>query len=148
MKFSRKIPGRPTGPGFITGLGANVYEFYDAAMDFDLNEKDAEGNTLYLVPGAAAKVHFNTGNLAGYEFEITEYDHMSRRFTIKGFTDENGYSFPNPDNSAFQFAANDDYVLLDIDMPETYKADAEERLSAEGRRTSLEAFNTAGAIWA
>lgn len=131
-----KIPGKPNGPGFVTGLGANVYEFIDSHMDFDLNEKDVNGNSLYILPGAVAKVHFNTGNLAGYEFEAN-YNHTTKKFTLIKQKDENGYSFPSEKSAAFQFAVNDEFVLLEIRLPETYEAAAETRLYDAG----LEYYN-------
>ena len=86
----------PRRTGTISALGDSELKFVDSSMNFDLNEKDLSGNTLYLIPGAAAKIHFNTGNLAGYEFEITTYDHSTKTFTLRPFTDENGYTFPSP----------------------------------------------------
>lgn len=127
-----KIPGKPYGPGFITGLGSTVLEFVDSHIDFDINAKDENGNTLYMLAGTSPKVHFNTGNLAGYEFEMSAYDHATKKFTLVEQTDENGYKFPSATSAAFQFAANDDYVLLDIKLPDTYETAAETLLQTKG----------------
>lgn len=62
---------------------------------FDLNAKGSDGSTLYLLGDVAAKVKFQTGQLAGYEFDIHSYDHATRTFVLKRFTDENGMVFPS-----------------------------------------------------
>lgn len=120
----------------ITALGDNELEFIDnidgANQMFDLNEKDNNGNTLYLIAGTSAKIHFNTGNLAGYEFEVTKYDHSSRKFNILPITDENGYTFPSPTTEAFQFAVGDKYTITDIYMPQSYIDTAEAKLATAG----------------
>jgi len=123
----------PRRTGTISALGDSELKFVDSSMNFDLNETDGNGNTLYLIPGAAAKIHFNTGNLAGYEFEITTYDHSTKTFTLRPFTDENGYTFPSPTNAAFQFAQGDKYVILDIYLPQSYIDAAESELQAAGQ---------------
>jgi len=98
-------------------------------MDFDLNERDIQGNTKYLIPGNSAKVSFTSGNLAGYTFEISAYNHSTRSFTLKYYTDERGYRFPSND-AAFCINPGDEYVLVDIYMPDSYIASAEDALLA------------------
>lgn len=107
--------------------------FRDSSMDFDLNAKDGNGNTLYLVPGTSAKVHMNSGKLAGYEFEITSYDHSTKKFKVINILDENGYSFPSQTNAAFQFSVGDKYVLIDIYLPQSYIDTAEAALQTEAQ---------------
>lgn len=123
----------PRRTGTISALGDSELKFVDSSMNFDLNETDGNGNTLYLIPGAAAKIHFNTGNLAGYEFEITNYNHSIKTFTLRPFTDENGYTFPSPTEAAFKFAQGDKYVILDIYLPQSYIDSAEAELQAAGQ---------------
>jgi hypothetical protein len=123
----------PHRTGTISGLGADIFTFVDASMSFDLNERDAEGNTKWLMSGQAAKIHFNTGNLGGYEFEVISYDHATKTFKIKQYTDERGLKIPNPDSAAFQLAAGDTYVLLDILMPDSYIAEAEAELLSKAQ---------------
>ncbi|WGU68258.1 hypothetical protein QIU19_13485 [Capnocytophaga canimorsus] len=74
----------PTRTGTITGIvQGNVLKFVDSEM-FNLNEKEADGQTTkYLLPNTTAKIHFNTGNLAGYQFDVQSYNHTTRTFTIK-----------------------------------------------------------------
>lgn len=124
----------PHRTGTISALGDSQLKFIDSSMDFDLNEKDLDGiTTKYLIPGTSAKIHFNTGNLAGYEFEVTTYDNATKQFTLLQFTDENGYTFPSADSAAFKFAAGDKYVILDIYMPQSYINTAETALQTSGQ---------------
>lgn len=124
----------PKRTGTVTAIDSgNVLKLTDSTMNFDLNEKEADGiTTKYLIDGSPAKIHFNTGNLSGYEFEIQSYDHATKTFTLKPFEDERGERFPSEKSSAFKFAVNDKYVLLDIALPQSYIDDAEEQLAEEG----------------
>lgn len=123
----------PRREGQVTEFDpGSATEFIDSTMDFDLNET-LNGNTLYLIAGASAKIHFNTGNLAGYEFEITNYNHTTKTFIIRPFTDESGYTFPSVMTSAFQPAVGDKYVILDIYLPQSYIDAAEAELQAAGQ---------------
>lgn len=120
---------KPTFNGKITAVvTGNVLQFQDATM-FDLNAKEADGKTTkYLVAGVGAKIHFNTGNLAGYEFDIQKYDHATKTFTLKKLTDDRGDVFPSASSTAFQFSVGDEYKILDVTLPERYQQEAELRL--------------------
>lgn len=121
----------PSRTGKITLLGSTKFKFHDDTMDFDLNAKEADGiTTKYLKPDTTAKVHFNTGNLAGYQFEIKKrgYHHNTKEFELIPFENESGQKFPDVNSSAFQFAVGDEYVLLDIWAPEIYVTNAEQKL--------------------
>jgi len=121
----------PHRTGTVTSLGDTIYKFVDSGMDFDLNAVDGgTGDTLYLMNGTSAKIHFNTGALAGYEFELSSYDHTTRTFTIKRLKDERDQEFPDPDSAAFQIAPGDEYVLIDIYLPASYVTAAEAELLA------------------
>ncbi|MEE6129177.1 hypothetical protein V2E39_17390 [Chryseobacterium arthrosphaerae] len=125
----------PHRTGKITSLGDTKFKFSDSTMDFDLNEKEADGvTTKYLVAGTSAKIHVNTGNLAGYEFEIKKggYNHATKSFEIIPFKNDQGQSFPDEKTEAFQFAVGDEYVLIDINMPKTYIDNAENELLIKG----------------
>lgn len=124
---------KPTFNGRVSELVAgSVLKFKDASM-FDLNALEADGRTTkYLVAGVSAKIHFNTGNLAGYEFDIHKYDHATRTFTLKKLTDDRGAVFPSATSVAFQFAVGDEYKILDVTLPEQYQTDAERRLQEQG----------------
>ena len=124
---------KPTFNGRISELVAgSILKFKDASM-FDLNALEADGRTTkYLVAGVSAKIHFNTGNLAGYEFDIHKYDHATRTFTLKKLTDDRGAVFPSATSVAFQFSVGDEYKILDVTLPEQYQTDAERRLQEQG----------------
>jgi hypothetical protein len=121
----------PHRTGTVTSLGDTIYKFVDSGMDFDLNAVDGgTGDTLYLMNGTSAKVHFNTGALAGYEFELSSYNHATRTFSIKRLKDERDQEFPDPDSEAFRIAPGDEYVLIDIYLPDSYVTTAETALQA------------------
>ncbi|MFA7218224.1 MAG: hypothetical protein WC057_06480, partial [Dehalococcoidales bacterium] len=113
----------PHRTGEITYVSAaSTIKFVDDAMDFDLND--------YLLPGITAKLHFNSGDLGGYEFEISAYNHSTKEFTIIAFTDDQGYTMPN---DTLKPAIGDKYVLTDIKMPQTYIDTAEAELLAKAQ---------------
>lgn len=119
---------KPERLGEVTSLGENVLTFADSSM-FDLNEREQDGTTTkYLIEGATAKVTFQTGNLAGYSFDVRKYDHTTHSFVINKFTDENGTLFPSETSAAFQIAVGDKYIIEDINLPQQYITDAEARL--------------------
>lgn len=126
--FDKIFPNRY---GKVTGKGSKYYAFVDSTMNFDLNEKDSEG-TKWLIEGVNAKVKFTTGNLASYEFDVHKYDHATKTIELVPFTDENGMKFPSETSAAFQFQAGDVYFFSDINLPDSYKTDAETQLSTEG----------------
>jgi hypothetical protein len=122
----------PKRTGVITELGDSVLSFVDDDM-FDLNAKEADGETTkYLLPGVSAKVHFNTGNLAGYEFDVNSYDHTTKTFKLAKLTDERGSVFPSGSSPAFQFAVGDEYKLIDVALPSEYEISAESELEVVG----------------
>ena len=123
---------RPERYGEVTAAGSAYYAFKDATMNFDLNEKDSAGNTKWLIDGVNAKVKFTTGNLAGYEFDVHRYDHATKEIQVVPFTDENGMKFPCETSAAFQFGVGDKYFFTDINLPDAYKTEAENKLLAEG----------------
>ena len=125
---------KPTFDGSITNLvDGDILKFVDTKM-FDLNAKEADGvTTKYLIAGCAAKIHFNTGNLAGYQFEVHTYDHATHTFTLVKQTDDRGDTFPSESSTAFQFAQGDVYKLLDVALPDSpYQNDAEAKLLEQG----------------
>ena len=118
----------PRRKGKVTSISSeSVYKFSDSSMGFDLKERDENG-TKYLLDGVSAKIHFNTGNLAGYEFEVHDYNHTTKEFHIIKLTDENDYQFPSSDNNVFRIGVGDEYVILDIKMPQSYIDNAEAEL--------------------
>lgn len=123
----------PNRVGQVTSAGSKYYAFVDSTMNFDLNEKEADGKTTkWLINGVAAKIKMNSGNLAGYEFEIHKYDHSTKEIQVVPFTDENGMKFPSETSSAFQFGAGDKYIFTDINLPNEYRDAAERDLQEDG----------------
>lgn len=129
----------PKYTGKVTAIGEDPNTFSDSSIGFDLNEKDAEGNTKYLIDGISAKITFNTGSLAGYTFEVKEggYDHSTKTFTILKYEDERGFVFPSVDNSTFRIAVGDEFIITDICPPQSYIDAAENSL----REAALEYLN-------
>ncbi|MBQ2097431.1 MAG: phage tail protein, partial [Bacteroidales bacterium] len=124
----------PARYGTVTAVDvSNKKIFFDSSMDFDLNETNEYG-TKWLIPSTVAKIQFNSGGLAGYSFDLTEYDHATKRFKIKTYTDANGLQFPNDSSAAFQIKAGDEYFIYDIRMPQSYIDAAEAKLQAEGEK--------------
>ncbi|MCU7543002.1 phage tail spike protein, partial [Riemerella anatipestifer] len=129
---------KPTFKGIVSGvtnLENGSQEIEVSNMDFDLNETDSNG-TKYLLNDTPAKLHINKGNLAGYEFELLKnggYNHATKTFRVKQFTDERGQKFPEA-GSVFSFAVGDEFTLLDIAMPEQYITNAENKLLEEGQK--------------
>ena len=118
----------PNRIGSVTAIDStNRLKFTDSTM-FDLNVTDGDGNTLYLIAGTTAKIHFNSGALAGYDFDIAAYDHATHTFTINELQDENNFKFPSEDNAAFRVAVGDNYIITDIVMPDNYVTAAQNEL--------------------
>lgn len=118
----------PSRTGVISAIDTNKRLFFDTSMDFDLNEKETDGSTRFLISGTSAKVHFNTGNLAGYEFEIKNYNHLTKQFEILSYENDQNVKFPSETSEAFQLQVGDEYVILDIYYPEIYVTNAEQKL--------------------
>lgn len=114
----------PHRTGKVTGINAvDPQEFTDASMDFNVND--------YLLPGVTAKVVFNTGDLAGYTFEIASYDNINKRFRLNKNKEETSIEIPGP---VFKPALGDEYVLVDISMPQTYIDAAELELKTRAQQ--------------
>lgn len=127
---------RPERIGTVGGVvSGDVLSFFDPTMNFDLNEKDETGNTKYLIADTVARLKFISGNLGGYEFDISSYNSAEKKFTIKQFSDENGTKFPDQSTAARQFSAaggGDKYIITEINLPDEYVTDAEKRLEKAG----------------
>jgi hypothetical protein len=126
---------KPTFTGKVSSVvDGDVLSFIDTSFPFDINAKNASGETLYLISGVSAKVHFNSGNLAGYEFEVHAYDHATNKFTLVKQTDDRGNVFPSETSPAFQISQNDTYKVLDIAYSRDIEEDAEKKLAEEGNK--------------
>lgn len=124
---------KPERTGTISAVnGSDVLEFTDSSMNFDINATDEGGNTTVLIPGTTPKIHFQTGDLAGYEFELSSYNHATKTFKLVKFTDEIAYDLPN---GTLKPRVGDQYIILDIYMPAAYVTDAEARLLAKAQES-------------
>lgn len=126
---------KPTFTGKVSSVvDGDVLSFIDTSFPFDINAKNASGETLYLISGVSAKVHFNSGNLAGYEFEVHAYDLATHKFTLVKQTDDRGNVFPSETSPAFQISQNDTYKVLDIAYSRDIEEAAEKKLAEEGNK--------------
>jgi hypothetical protein len=110
----------PRRTGTVTSIDPDdPLVFVDAGMDFDLME--------YLLPGETAKVVFNTGLLAGYEFEIAQggYNHAQKKFSFKPNEKETALEIPS---LTMRPLPGDQYVIVDIFLPQAYVDAAEAEL--------------------
>lgn len=131
---------KPTFKGIVSRVGAfdertKTQEIFVENMDFDLNERDQNG-TKWLINDTPAKLHFNKGNLAGYDFELIKnggYNHDTKCFKVKQWTDERGQKFPDI-GTIFEFAVGDEFTLIDIVMPDEYITRAENKLWEEAKK--------------
>lgn len=124
---------KPTFTGAVESV-VDTFSFIDKKFPFDLNATNASGETLYLINGVSAKIHFNTGNLAGYDFEVKSYDHATHKFTLLKTTDDRGDVFPSETSIAFQFGVGNEYKILDVAYPSDIEAEAEAKLAEVGNK--------------
>ena len=126
---------KPTFTGKITAIvDGDVLSFIDETFPFDIKKTNADGETEYMIAGVSPKVHFNSGNLAGYEFEVHDYDHATHKFTLVKQTDDRGNVFPSETSPAFQFAKDNTYKVLDIAYSKEIEEAAENLLAEEGNK--------------
>jgi hypothetical protein len=111
----------PKREAAITGTNA-INSITDTSLDFDLNAQ--------LVPGVSAKVKFISGQLSGYQFEISTYNSAAKTITFNENTDEKAFAVPSETQRP---VIGDKYVLFDIIMPETYINAAEALLLSDGQ---------------
>lgn len=108
----------PHRTGKVTSVDAtNFYKFTDSTIDFNLND--------YLMPGMSAKVVFNTGELAGYQFEISNYNNATKTVTFLKNKDETSIDVPS---TSLKPQIGDEYVFVDIKLPAEYVTAAENKL--------------------
>lgn len=115
--FEDIFPNR-TAP--LSAVSEDWRSLTDSTLDFDINAQ--------LVEGETAKIVFQTGELAGKEYEITSYDAATKTMRINPLVEEDGYTTPN---ATFAPAVGDEYTLIGISMPQVYVDEAEEMLLTE-----------------
>jgi hypothetical protein len=113
----------PRRTGTVSSIDiSSPYKFFDTSMDFDIN--------LQLLPGIAPKITFNTGQLAGYTFDLSSYNNSTKEFVILKNKDEKILDVPSP---SLKPAIGDKYVITDILLPQSYidAAEAELKVAAQ-----------------
>lgn len=118
----------PHRTGKVTATDAlDPFSFSDSTIDFDINQQ--------LLPGTSAKVTFNTGQLAGYTFDINRYDAAGKIVTLNKNKDEKSIDVPS---FLLHPEVGDEYVFVDIVMPQSY-IDAAETLLLQQAQDYLNA---------
>ena len=114
----------PRRNSFIDKVSVSESGFYhvtDSTINFNIND---------LLTDNTAKISFTSGNLVGYEFEIASYNNLTKTIEIKQQT-EGDVVIPN---EIMCPKSGDKYVLLDINMPNEYVANAEAELYTEAKK--------------
>lgn len=113
----------PHRTGKVTAVNAaDPLIFVDATIDFNLLDQ--------RVPGLSPKVTFNSGQLAGYTFEIIAFDDATKTVTVLQNKNETKLEVPG---SLIRPKIGDEYVFIDIEMPKSYIVEAENKLYDEGK---------------
>lgn len=92
----------------------NFYNFTDSTIPAALDYNQC------VIEGEKPVVAFQTGSLAGKEFEYSEYIHATRTFKIVP-QEIDGVTMPNAD--AFSLEQGNKYIVLNIKMPAAYIRD-------------------------
>lgn len=102
-----------TEPGKDTdGNDVTFYNFYDSSVPANLNFEDC------LIAGQTMTVIFQTGRLAGREFDV-KYIHHGRKFEIVP-AEQDGMDLPN---SSLYPEVGDKYAVFNISLPTGYVCD-------------------------
>lgn len=113
----------PQRTGTVTAIDSNLLKFTDSGIDFNINN--------VLIEGETAKVIFQTGNLAGLEFDIAQYDNTDKEILLIEFAESSGEIFPNVTDN---IQAGDEYIIINITMPTNYTDTAETLLQEETQK--------------
>ena len=102
-----------TEPGEDTdGNEVTFYNFYDSSIPDNLNFEDC------LIAGQSMTVIFQTGRLAGREFDV-KYVHDGRKFEIVS-SEQDGMTLPN---ASLYPEVGDKYAVFNISLPAAYVCD-------------------------
>lgn len=97
----------------------NFYDIIDNNIPSDLNYND------YIIAGETPTLIFQSGMLAGREFEF-KYKHAERRFELVPM-EEDGQTFPSKD---FPINSLDTYAVFGIMLPQSYICDNTQKVGA------------------
>lgn len=102
-----------TEPGEDTdGNEVTFYNFYDSSIPDNLNFEDC------LIAGQSMTVIFQTGRLAGREFDV-KYVHDGRKFEIVS-SEQDGMTLPN---ASLYPEVGDKYAVFNVSLPAAYVCD-------------------------
>lgn len=102
-----------TEPGKDTdGNDVTFYDFYDSSIPANLDFGDC------LIAGQTMTVIFQTGRLAGREFDV-KYVHDGRKFEIVS-SEQDGMTLPN---ASLYPEVGDKYAVFNISLPAAYVCD-------------------------
>lgn len=112
----------PSRVGTVTSVIAvkpekNFYDFIDNTIPADLDFND------YIIEGETATIIFQSGMLAGKEFEF-KYKHSERRFEIVP-QEIDGQTMPNSIYKPNASGTPDTYAIFGIMLPQSYICDNE-----------------------
>jgi len=114
----------PRNEGTVTAVhSSDPLRFHDSNIPFDVND--------HLAPGLAAKVSFQTGQLAGYEIEVASFSNATKGFALKRNTAETSMEVPS---ELLRPAVGDAYFVHDVRMPPAFVERAERRLKEAAQR--------------
>ena len=109
-----------TEPGEDTdGNDVTFYNFYDSSVPANLNFEDC------LIAGQTMTVIFQTGRLAGREFDV-KYVHDGRKFEIVS-SEQDGMTLPN---ASLYPEVGDKYAVFNISLPAAYVCDNDTKTGA------------------
>lgn len=106
----------PRRNGAITSKATQVevgkanWTVVDTTLDFDLKKQVLENSVIM----------FNTGDCVGVEFSIVDYNHGTKTITFKENVDDSGFESYVLPNASRLPKAGDEYVLINILMPDSY----------------------------
>ena len=105
----------------VVDADKNFYDFTDASIPADLDFNDV------MIVDQTITVVFQSGMLAGREFEIQSYNHSTRTFEIVP-AELDGQIMPN---SIFKAAVGDEYAIFGCTLPASYICDNSTKTGAE-----------------
>ncbi len=105
----------------VVDADAHFYDFSDSGIPNNLDYNDV------LIDGETMTVIFQTGMLAGREFEISKYTHNGRIFEI---VPQEIDGIQMPDNT-WKPEVGDKYIIYGCTLPDTYIADDDTKTGAE-----------------
>ena len=105
----------------VVDADKNFYDFTDASIPADLDFNDV------MIVDQTITVIFQSGMLAGREFEIQGYNHATRTFEIVP-AELDGQIMPN---STFKAAVGDEYAIFGCTLPAAYICDNDTKTGAE-----------------